>query len=1703
MNRCSARQPCVANGGARLGFGRFIFAIIILFIDTSFFAFQQQFDVSCFFGRFQFIIIIIIIIIIILFLNRKRRDLLLGVEGPGDRMERRRALFIVEVLVEYSRSAFPSPTLHSEVYRPNKHTNQTTMETSSFGLFFLYVMTRHKLVPHHPYFPLSLSLSFPPSLSYVCAVAPPPWLRDQTRPDLVPPASSGANKQNKPIPTHLHLLFLSTITNAAETEKFNNNNNNNNSTRKGEIITRQHPRRCPPYLVAPVCDAMSSVPRETSHPSPRTSASPTPEKPFTGLPAPPPPPPAPAAAAAKRLSKEPKTKPMGRPKSGGNGPAAPPADALDVPAPTPATATAVATATPQTNSSTDATATPPAAPAGASATALSLAPRLYSSSSSVASGRDTAEASNSHLHDDDEDDPNSPHTLDTHERGTASLARTVMRWAIPTQPHAYTPTVEAAEVSTFGAAASSMIEANASGTMVLKSPTRIFAAGGSFTEANDLAGVAESESPEAAHTKAQRLKKVVRDLQTAKRYLLEKMEAMDRRAMGQNDNDSVSSNLAEDAADGTRPKAAARSAYCSPLADDATPVTPTPVAAGTAPKPRRASLRTRLMETLRSVATAVREMEGEGEDVTPTPVRRGSMPSNGVYPGPQALSQPPTPPPALSTGACDFADPLDSGSPFFHSPSALESSGNRLKETILALNRPAQTDAELLWLFRHSRLLCLLPRSEQLRAVASSLRREFARGETILEKGAPIRHLYVVVWGAVDAFQIVENGADGPSAHAGHGPRAPPPPPPSASAAQGKQPFFSATAKSLPQSAGNVVRRLSGSVNVPLKEMNFSPAASSSPAPISNYTLPPSSGSPTREAPSGASASLLAPAAIPNMYYYPAGGFRNGVGVHQGTLPPGQIFGVEQCVFDGTSDFCFRASLNYVKTVVMLIPISVMRPFLQRNTRFAQGAGDMITAAVDVFRPIREFCRSVFSASTDENEYLKLWAIVESYTRLENVIHTKLSSREVDTGAWGYALNRLPANVTTTFCFNLVHALPPFVASRMRLTAQAADVRQQASHAARDRTSRTAIAFIMTKERRRCTWHLGMEGKTLVLLRDGFTDLLDFLTMLCVHIIESNKLRGRLQGMVHPPAIDILDAYLQQREDERLSSVPLTEEAEIHRVKHILASMPLTESEQQGLMRLWGADTALKMYEIMMHREEYNVRVDTSLSRKFQINPFHEWALNLRACVLKKIGLNVVDPLPEDLYIDVVSSNTHCIKNLLSSFNRTYKREVLAYARRCEVARLGPWEEWHNEDDILYAALPGFLQNERPDLKEEYSRSLEQNGITVLNDTAMTGLQVDVIPVHALNLDTIDGAISRSAKCWFKSVFCRTSGDVGTEESELESSIVSGQRSPRGEEGHGGTASSSTSSPTGGAAPPSAIPPQPHRRHTSHVGRDGKVRPSWTQMSKPVYDENGVFTGKSSPGCPVEDRSEPQSPTPPEVLEQLDTPFAEGGFDDASPRAVPLHPTGVFRHHRHFIINMDFAFGAQAEGICRAVFSAFGHRIRSVSIMGKAGGMMGKRGDIQLASHVLMSKSSFIIEDNQDELRNCRNDDLTRERLQELAGPRVSVFAGNVLTVTGTMLQNVRLLRYYQRVWGCVGMEMEGSYFARVIEDFHQQGITRPDMISRFAYYTSDLPLAASDAEEAGDDGESETLSAPMTPLEGVPPLYAIARGILERIVLP
>ena len=199
--------------------------------------------------------------------------------------------------------------------------------------------------------------------------------------------------------------------------------------------------------------------------------------------------------------------------------------------------------------------------------------------------------------------------------------------------------------------------------------------------------------------------------------------------------------------------------------------------------------------------------------------------------------------------------------------------------------------------------------------------------------------------------------------------------------------------------------------------------------------------------------------------------------------------------------------------------------------------------------------------------------------------------------------------------------------------------------------------------------------------------------------------------------------------------------------------------------------------------------------------------------------------------------------------------------------------------------------------------------------------------------------------------------------------------------------------------------------------------------------------------------------------------------------AVQLIDTATLGHQggsRKFLVNIDYAFGEQAEEIIHNLITLFSRQIRSVNILGKAGALMGKRGDILVpTAFVLQADDAF------QPLPHPGNLDALRARV-----PQIGIHTGPLLTVAGTLLQNRPLLHFYRNIWKCVGLEMEGVYYARKVTESIQLGVLDASVRQRYFYYVSDLPL------EAG-----ERLSAPLAPTEGIPPLYAITREILSAIL--
>ncbi|MEZ4839221.1 hypothetical protein [Flavobacterium sp.] len=194
-----------------------------------------------------------------------------------------------------------------------------------------------------------------------------------------------------------------------------------------------------------------------------------------------------------------------------------------------------------------------------------------------------------------------------------------------------------------------------------------------------------------------------------------------------------------------------------------------------------------------------------------------------------------------------------------------------------------------------------------------------------------------------------------------------------------------------------------------------------------------------------------------------------------------------------------------------------------------------------------------------------------------------------------------------------------------------------------------------------------------------------------------------------------------------------------------------------------------------------------------------------------------------------------------------------------------------------------------------------------------------------------------------------------------------------------------------------------------------------------------------------------------------------------------------FNGQKPVLIVMDYAFGEQAyetidellkpykEGKAKQTFLD----VESVSIMGKAGILQGGKGDI-------MIPSAHINEGTGDNYPF--ENELTAAMLM---GNDIPVYAGPMVTVLGTSLQNKDLLKFFhESTWGVIGLEMEGAYYQKAIQSASRIRKSIPQEVKvRYAYYASDNPLETGSTLASGGLGTT-----------GVKPTYLITIKIVEQI---
>ncbi len=187
------------------------------------------------------------------------------------------------------------------------------------------------------------------------------------------------------------------------------------------------------------------------------------------------------------------------------------------------------------------------------------------------------------------------------------------------------------------------------------------------------------------------------------------------------------------------------------------------------------------------------------------------------------------------------------------------------------------------------------------------------------------------------------------------------------------------------------------------------------------------------------------------------------------------------------------------------------------------------------------------------------------------------------------------------------------------------------------------------------------------------------------------------------------------------------------------------------------------------------------------------------------------------------------------------------------------------------------------------------------------------------------------------------------------------------------------------------------------------------------------------------------------------------------------------------ILVMDYAFGEQAFELFDELLKPYKTEgqakklnLNSISVMGKAGTLVGNKGDLMLpTAHIFEGTADNYPFENE----------MSRQDFQEAEIP---VHQGALLTVLGTSLQNADVLDYFKSSsWNVIGLEMEGAHLQKAIQAAAKiRKSIDENVILRYVYYASDNPLITGSTLASGSLGQT-----------GVKPTYAIALKFLQKIL--
>ena len=435
--------------------------------------------------------------------------------------------------------------------------------------------------------------------------------------------------------------------------------------------------------------------------------------------------------------------------------------------------------------------------------------------------------------------------------------------------------------------------------------------------------------------------------------------------------------------------------------------------------------------------------------------------------------------------------------------------------------------------------------------------------------------------------------------------------------------------------------------------------------------------------------------------------------------------------------------------------------------------------------------------------------VLHAYKQLTPAIHRNMFLRDVDTDAWSYALRRLPENIMSIFAVVLSKHLMDVLRSDESTESAMGNIYSKFApgHA------------VATRDRRRTSWQVA-PGKLFVLMR-GDTDVLDFITCLCLHTVELQKLRALLK-----PAHRVV-AVVKKAVDEKTTN---KDNADAIEKQALMDLQTLTGASFESLSLLWSGQVCETLMQVLVHHGDYSVFVAPNIGtpgdcicmyglnfesclcepniyiyirskgtclyirpigtclyiylcrvciyrysvKSFQnyrlftsappshlfprflfftfcvlddrrVSEREHWISRVRDHVVELIG-DLEDPSLPPLVVDIVSSNTHSVLNILSPYLHSHRSEIMAWGKEHTPEILAA--PFRFEMDRLYAIAMDYF-NANPHAAAERVALERDYGIVSVVEQEFTGITVQLINLNLLRskdkVQAMDDGLERTS----------------------------------------------------------------------------------------------------------------------------------------------------------------------------------------------------------------------------------------------------------------------------------------------------------------------------------------------------------------------